>query len=267
MAGYALGRKGGHTTADGVLAQMARSSSLARRSERWGTPAVQAHAANDQAWALAGNRTEWLRKLDEATELLTASAGQRGGEPPWVYWFTPEYLTTQSGSCYTKLGDVTRAIQAFDGAGWVAGRVRPGAGQLPPRPSPRRTRDGGDPEQAAMVDQEVAHIALGTGSERILGSLSDLHATGVGVGVGGRCPGSGARRRAILAPALPPGRPRTTNEGIVEDIALRRSRKARSGYGLGPMKSQLKTTSVARASAPTTTPALDHTHRARSLVT
>ncbi|MGH8900670.1 MAG: hypothetical protein ACRDYA_03080 [Egibacteraceae bacterium] len=143
------------------------------------TPAVQAYAAmfEARAWALDRKPDACKRKLDESALLLAEStANGRVGEPPWIYHFVEEVLAAQRGACLTDLGEAGAAIEAFDRALPLlpAEQVRDRAYHLIWSAKAHAIND--EPEQAGVAGQEAAHIAIGTGSGRILEKLHGLHA-------------------------------------------------------------------------------------------
>lgn len=59
--------------------------------------------------ALLGNGDYCDRCLDAATVLADRTAARPGGEPPWVYFFSPDYLVMQRGKAYRYLGRYQQA--------------------------------------------------------------------------------------------------------------------------------------------------------------
>ncbi len=145
---------------------------------RWGlTPAVRALAAarEARARALAGESAQCERKLDEAHKRLVESAEKDGAtEPPWIYWFVEEEFPIHRGLCYTALGWAQAAIAVFEDASTKlpAEFVRD-RGECLSWLARAHARNN-DPEQAARVALESAHIAIGTGSTGILEDLRGL---------------------------------------------------------------------------------------------
>ncbi|MGH8897622.1 MAG: hypothetical protein ACRDZ4_11505 [Egibacteraceae bacterium] len=158
---------------------LAQAAQAAQAGQGRLTPAVHAFAAMKEAraWALDGKTDECKRKLDEAVELLAASAENgRAEEPPWIYHFAEEALTAQRGVCLTDLGEAGPAIEVFDRAipALPAEQVRDCAYHL--IWSAKAHSGNNDPEQAGVVGQKAARIAIATGSGRILEKLNGLHA-------------------------------------------------------------------------------------------
>jgi tetratricopeptide (TPR) repeat protein len=80
-------------------------SQAAQRDKRL-APGIRALAAQQEARALAlnGELDPCERKLDEAMELAVRASEYPDDEPPWVYFYSPEYFTMQRGRAYLYLG-------------------------------------------------------------------------------------------------------------------------------------------------------------------
>lgn len=81
--------------------------------------AVQQEA---RAHTLLGNGDSCDRKLDIATMLADRAAARPDREPPWVYFFSPDYLVIQHGRAYRYLGRYQQAEELLSA----------GLGALPP---------------------------------------------------------------------------------------------------------------------------------------
>jgi transcriptional regulator with XRE-family HTH domain len=62
-----------------------------------------------RAHALLGNGDDCDRNLDTATVLADKAAARRDREPPWIYFFSPDYLIMQRGRAYRYLGRYKQA--------------------------------------------------------------------------------------------------------------------------------------------------------------
>jgi tetratricopeptide (TPR) repeat protein len=146
---------------------------------KWGlTPAVEALAARREAhvWAMSGKAQDCERKLDDAARLLAASEQRRTEEPPWIYWFSDEYLPAQRGICYARLGRADAALAAFDEAiaNLPGDYVRDRAWFL--FYSAKAYADDNEPEQAATVARDAVQALIDAGSDSVLDEARTLHA-------------------------------------------------------------------------------------------
>ncbi len=137
---------------------------------------VRALAAQQEArgHALAGDGDNADRKLDEAGRWIGRAAAHPEDEPPWIYFYSPDYLELQRGLAYLYLGRYAQAIESLSAglakmpsevrrSEWIAWYlVRLAAAHA----------HAGDPEQACSVAAQAAHIARQTGSSRLRGQLS-----------------------------------------------------------------------------------------------
>ncbi len=149
---------------------------------------VRALAMQQQArgHALAGDSDGADRKLDEAARLTDRAAGHAEDEPPWIYFYSADYLLLQRGLAYLFLGRYPQAIELLcEGleqmppqvrqAEWIAWYlVRLAAAHA----------HAGDAEQACSVAAEAALVASQTGSARLHAQLCRLRAQ-----LAGRWPG------------------------------------------------------------------------------
>lgn len=144
------------------------------------SPGVRALAAQQEArgLALTGEADLMRRKLDEAAELAALAAGHPDEEPPWVYFFTPGYLTLQRGLAYRCLGRHREAIELLRGGldaldpdtrhtEWTAGYVL----QLAVAHHAL-----GETDHACSSALQAVRIAERTASVRLRAQLLDLHA-------------------------------------------------------------------------------------------
>lgn len=98
-------------------------SEAAGRHKR-ASPGVRSLAAQQEAraHALLGNGDSCDHKLDTATMLADRAAARPDREPPWVYFFSPDYLLMQRGRAYRYLGRYQQAEELLSA----------GLGALPP---------------------------------------------------------------------------------------------------------------------------------------
>jgi hypothetical protein len=87
-------------------------SRAAQRDNR-ASPGVRALAIQQEARgiALSGDAgiSDVDRKFDRAEELAAQAAGKPEDEPPWIYFFSSDYLILQRGLAYRLLGEYVRA--------------------------------------------------------------------------------------------------------------------------------------------------------------
>ena len=105
MLSTALSMKGHLAYKLRKLGPMLGLSQAAQRDKRL-APGIRALAAQQEARALAlsGELDPTERKLDEAMELAAQANAHPEDEPPWVYFYSPEYFTMQRGRAYLYLG-------------------------------------------------------------------------------------------------------------------------------------------------------------------
>jgi tetratricopeptide (TPR) repeat protein len=141
---------------------------------------VRALAAQQEArgHALAGDGDDADRKLDEAASLIGQAARHSEDEPPWIYFYSPDYLELQRGLAYLYLGRYAQAVESLSA----------GLAQMPPEVRQSEWiawylvrlaaahAHAGDPEQACFVTAQAAQIARQTGSSRLRAQLSRLQA-------------------------------------------------------------------------------------------
>ena len=95
-------------------------SEAAGRHKR-ASPGVRSLAVQQtaRAYALLGNGDACDRSLDVATVLANRAAARPDREPPWIYFFSPDYLVMQRGRAYRYLGRYQQA-EALLSAGLAA---------------------------------------------------------------------------------------------------------------------------------------------------
>lgn len=110
MVATALSMKGYMAYRLNQLGPMLGLSEAARRHKR-ASPGVCSLAAQQEAraHALLSNGDSCDRKLDTATVLAERAAARPDREPPWVYFFSPNYLVMQRGRAYRHLGRYQQA--------------------------------------------------------------------------------------------------------------------------------------------------------------
>ncbi|MGH8904811.1 MAG: hypothetical protein ACRDYA_24790, partial [Egibacteraceae bacterium] len=178
LPGYVLARRAEQALQEGRAETARELAQAAQHGEGRLTPVVHAYAAMKEAraWALDSKPDECKRKLEEATVLFAASAENgKTDEPPWIYFLVEEDLTGHRGMCLADLGEAAKAIDVFDRAipALPAERIRDRAYYL--SWAVKAHVDNHDPEQAAAMARETAHIAIGTGSGDVLQKLRGLH--------------------------------------------------------------------------------------------
>jgi hypothetical protein len=123
MVATALSMKGYMAYRLNQLGPMLGLSEAAGRHKR-ASPGVRSLAVQQEAraHALLGNGDLCDRKLDTATMLADRAAACPDREPPWVYFFSPDYLVMQHGRAYRYLGRYQQAEELLSA----------GLGALPP---------------------------------------------------------------------------------------------------------------------------------------
>jgi tetratricopeptide (TPR) repeat protein len=180
MVATALSMKGHAAWVAGNVAPMIGLSQAAQNTP--GTsPGVRALAAQQEArgHALAGDGRQADRKLDEAAALVCRAAAHPDDEPPWVYFFSPDYLVMQRGLAWLYLGRYAEAAGLLAaGLAAMPAEVRESewvAEYLVRLATAHAQAD--EPEQACAAAAEAASIARQTGSARLAGKLDRLSAT------------------------------------------------------------------------------------------
>jgi transcriptional regulator with XRE-family HTH domain len=153
---------------------------LSRAAQRDGaSPGVRALAAQQEArgHAIIGDAEMTERKLDDANRLTLAAAEHPEDEPPWIYFFNPDYFGMQRARAYLYLPD--RAAAAAD-------LLISGLAALPP--AVRRSEWVawyvadlanaydllGEHDEAQKAAAEVAEIASETSSKRLAARAAEL---------------------------------------------------------------------------------------------
>ena len=87
-------------------------SRAAQRDKR-ASPGVRALAIQQEARGIALSREAGIadidRKFDHAEELVARAAEKPENEPPWIYFFSSDYLILQRGLVYRLLGEYDKA--------------------------------------------------------------------------------------------------------------------------------------------------------------
>jgi hypothetical protein len=146
---------------------------LSRAAQRDGTsPGIRGLAAQQEArgHALTGDAEATERMLDTAHELTLAAAEHPDGEPPWIYFFSPDYLGLQRARAYLLLPGRAAAAAELLTAGLAAlpaavRRSEWAALYLIDLANAYRLL--GEPDEAAKAAAEVAEIAEETSSKRL----------------------------------------------------------------------------------------------------
>jgi hypothetical protein len=127
----------GHAAWLGAKAGAVIGLSRAAQRDNRASPRVRALAVQQEARgiALAGEAeiADIDRKFDRAEELAAQAAEAPGDEPPWIYFFSPDYLILQRGLAYRLIGGYAKANELLTAglsaipsdmrkADWVASR-------------------------------------------------------------------------------------------------------------------------------------------------
>jgi transcriptional regulator with XRE-family HTH domain len=115
MVATALSMKGHVAYRQGQVNSMLGLSRAAQRDKRQ-SPGVRALAVQQEARAraLMGDRETTERRLDDAFVLAEQSVAHPEDEPPWVYFYSPEYLMMQRGRAYRYLGRFNDAAELLE---------------------------------------------------------------------------------------------------------------------------------------------------------
>jgi len=135
------------------------------------SPGVRALAAQQEArgHALAGEPDATDEMLDRAVALAVAAVERPEDEPPWIYYYSPDYLTMQRGLAYRYLGRNREAVRLLENglrampvdmrrSEWV-GVYRYHLAHA--------YADLGERDAARAALVEVDEIAVATGSDRL----------------------------------------------------------------------------------------------------
>jgi tetratricopeptide (TPR) repeat protein len=115
MVATALSMKGHVAYRQKQLNPMLGLSRAAQRDKRV-SPGIRALAVQQEARALAllGEREATERRLDDAFVLAEQSVAHPEDEPPWVYFYSPEYFMMQRGRAYRYLGRFDEAAELLE---------------------------------------------------------------------------------------------------------------------------------------------------------
>jgi tetratricopeptide (TPR) repeat protein len=115
MVATALSMKGHVAYRQRQLNSMLGLSRAAQRDRRL-SPGIRALAVQQEARALAllGERDATERRLDDAFVLAEQAVAHPEDEPPWVYFYSPEYFMMQRGRAYRYLGRFDEAAELLD---------------------------------------------------------------------------------------------------------------------------------------------------------
>jgi tetratricopeptide (TPR) repeat protein len=178
MMATALSMQGHTAWLRGKAGPVIGLSEAAQRDKR-ASPGVRALAVQQEArgMALSGEAStdEIDRKFDEAEALAARAKENPDGEPPWIYFFSPDYLIMQRGLAYRLLGRyeeanklLTEGLAAIPaemrGSEWVASRYLL---QLA-----ITYAQAGDITQACALAKEAGIIAQHTESARLRNDLT-----------------------------------------------------------------------------------------------
>jgi transcriptional regulator with XRE-family HTH domain len=154
-----------------------------------------------RAHAQAGDAAAAERKIDETADLAGQLTERAQDRHQWLYWMTPAFFECARGAAFGLLADEPRyrerAVAALEaGYAGLPDDQRSSAWTAPTlaRLAGVHVR-AGDVEEASAVALQCADIARLTGSVRLRGMLTDLHA-----GMAARWPGD--PRVTELADAL-----------------------------------------------------------------
>jgi hypothetical protein len=112
MIATALSMQGHASWLAGKPSPMIGLSRAAQRDNR-ASPGVRALAIQQEARGIALSGEAGIadidRKFDHAEELVAQAAEKPEDEPPWIYFFSPDYLILQRGLAYRLLGEYVKA--------------------------------------------------------------------------------------------------------------------------------------------------------------
>jgi tetratricopeptide (TPR) repeat protein len=178
MMATALSMQGHTAWLKGQAGPVIGLSQAAQRDKR-ASPGIRALAVQQEARGMALSREASIDdidcKFDEAEALATRAAENPDNEPPWIYFFSPDYLLMQRGLAYRLLGHYEEANKLLTeglasipaemrGSEWVASRYL-----LQLAITYAQT---GDIHQACGLAKEAGIIAQHTDSTRLRQDLS-----------------------------------------------------------------------------------------------
>jgi hypothetical protein len=181
MVATALNMCGHAAWLRGSIGPMIGLSGAAQRDKRI-SPGIRALAVQQEARGIAltgESRIDDInRRFDETQMLVSAAAERPEKEPPWIYFFSPHYLTTQRGLAYRMLGYYAEASDLLvEGLAAIPAEMRKSAWVARYVLSLAVTRaKTGDVAQACASAREANIIAQQTGSVRLRGDLARFHA-------------------------------------------------------------------------------------------
>ena len=112
MIATALSMQGHASWLAGKARPMIGLSHAAQRDDR-ASPGVRALAIQQEARGIALSGEAGIadvdRRFDQAEELVARAAREPDNEPPWIYFFSPDYLILQRGLAYRLLGEYDKA--------------------------------------------------------------------------------------------------------------------------------------------------------------
>jgi hypothetical protein len=156
-------------------------SRAAQRDNR-ASPGVLALAVQQEARgvALTGDAgiSDIDRKFDHAQNLAAESAEKPENEPPWIYFFSSNYLILQRGLAYRLLGEYAKANELL-----IAGLAAIPADMRHSEwlashyllPLAVNHAKSGDVDSACLVAQEIVSISEQTKSASLRAALAGLH--------------------------------------------------------------------------------------------
>lgn len=136
MMATALSMQGHTAWLRGKAGPMVSLSEAAQRDKRT-SPGVRALAVQQEARGMALSRDATIddidQRFDQAEALADHAAERLDDEPPWIYFFSPDYLVMQRGLAYRLLGRYEEANKLLTeglasipaemrGSEWVASR-------------------------------------------------------------------------------------------------------------------------------------------------
>lgn len=172
----------GHAAWLGAKAGPMIGLSRAAQRENRASPGVRALAIQQEARGIAltgeAEIADIDRKFDQAENLAAQAAEAPGDEPPWIYFFSRNYLILQRGLAYRLTGDYAKANELLTAglsaipsdmrqADWVASRYLL---QLAVNHA-----KSGDVGTACALAQEINIIARQTYSEALRTAVTSFH--------------------------------------------------------------------------------------------
>jgi len=180
MLATALNMQGHVAWLGGKVGPMVGLSRAAQRDTRI-SPGVRALAVQQEARAMALSGEAVIsdldRKFDEATALVTQAAEKPKEEPPWIYFFSSDYLIMQRGLAYRLLGHYEGASELLsEGLAAIPSEMRKSewiASHYLLQLAATHAK-AGDIHQACELIKEANLVATQTGSTRLRKDLAGL---------------------------------------------------------------------------------------------